>query len=962
MNVLIYNDLKHKKIPHLAKFIQSMEQGHLAQVEAKKLRPNLYRAKLGQAARLIFSLYRYQGKTYCLVLEYLPNHEYEKSRFLAGASIDESKIPTVTQEQALEPIDAVYLNTQSPHFYYLNKAISFDEEQQLIYDTPPPLVIVGSAGSGKTALLLEKMKQAVGDILYVSHSPYLVQNAREQYYSNNYDNDLQEQVDFLSFTEYLETIEVPHGREVTRYDFHTWYLRAGSKKLIAQKVYEEFKGVLTGPSTDSPWLDKAAYLALGIKQSLFDQQEREQVYTLFEKYLRFLKEHALFDVNIISQQYLDKVVARYDFIVIDEVQDLTNTQLMLILNALHQPNDFLLCGDANQIVHPNFFSWSKLKSLFFTDATFKNSHQALNILQANYRNSSLVTDVANRILKLKHARFGSVDKESNFLVNCVGNNVGNIQLLDDSDSVKGTLNANTARSTKFAVLVMHSEQKAQASKVFDTPLVFSIEEAKGLEYENIVLFNFIHDESQIFQQISQGVSLQDLEVESLAYARAKDKADKSLETYKFYINALYVAVTRAITNLYIVETKHTHPLLTLLDIERFSGELHIEKQTSSTEEWQKEAIRLEQQGKLEQAENIRQSILSEQAVPWVSLEGEALAALHHEAFTEKNKKAQLLLLEYCLLNQSHKTTQQLIELGVKAASQAQSHPLKALKNLYKKHHVIYDFKHVKGLEREVSKYGVNHRTRFNLTPLMTATMNNNEPQVEALIDMGANKTLVANNGLNAWQMYLGRYLQSEKALSKEMSQLHSLLTPPATSIQVDGKLEKLDSHTMYDFLLNVFLSLWYDYLPDQLVNHSSGLTAANLAVMLGTLPDNVLPPMKKKQAYISRYLSSNECSKEGVRNKKLFYRMKRGHYVLNPNLTFKLGSRWVSLKERLDVMQWSPTAPEFYAQYSQEYQRQWRRYTEGNLRRYQQLFLREADQVTADSLVTREKESVTPLF
>ena len=948
MNVLIYNNLKHTKIPNLPKFIQAMEQGHIAQVDVKKIKYNLYRAKLGQAARLIFSLYRYQGETYCLVLEYLPNHDYKNSRFLAGTTIDDSKIPSITTEKELEPIEAVYLNAQRPHFYYLNKIISFDEQQQAIYDTPPPLVIVGSAGSGKTALLLEKMKQAIGDVLYVSHSPYLVQNARDQYYSDNYDNELQEQVDFLSFTEYLETIKVPDGREVTRHDFQSWYQKVGDKKLITQKVYEEFKGVLTGPSINTSWLDKNSYLELGVKQSLFNKQERELVYSLFEKYLRFLKEEQLFDVNIISQQYFQKVSHRYDFVVVDEVQDLTNTQLMLILKSLHQPTNFLLCGDANQIVHPNFFSWSKLKSLFFIEATFNADQQALNILQANYRNSSLVTNVANRILKLKHARFGSVDKESNFLVNCVGENIGKIQLLEDSETIRETLNASTARSTKFAVLVMHSEQKALASKVFATPLVFSIEEAKGLEYNNIVLFNFVNDESQIFQQISQGVNSHDLDVEFLSYARAKDKSDKSLETYKFYINALYVAVTRAITNLYVIEVNHSHPLLTLLDLGRFSGDINIKKHTSSIEEWQKEAIRLERQGKREQAQNIRTSILTEQSVPWISLKGEALTTLHQQALEEGNKKSQLLLLEYSILHQSYFTIQQLSDIGLKSAIQAQIQPSKALKNIYKKHCVIYDFKHVKGLEREVNKYGVNHRTRFNLTPLMTATINVNLPQIRALIDMGADNSLQANNGLNAWQIYLGQYLQSQKSSNQEMSQLHPLLAPTAISIQVDGKLEKLDEHTMYGFLLNVFISLWYNYLPTQLVDHFGGITAANLKTMLDSIPDSVLSPMKKKQTYISHYLSSNECTKESKRNKNLFYRIKRGHYILNPKLKLKQGNQWVSLKDRLDVMQWSPKLPSVYTNFSYEYQQQTERNRQANLQHYQYLFQYETVQSNSE--------------
>ena len=44
-----------------------------------------------------------------------------------------------------------------------------------------------------------------------------------------------------------------------------------------------------------------------------------------------------------------------------------------------------------------------------------------------------------------------------------------------------------------------------------------------------------------------------MRAEDLRYARAREKSDKSLEIYKFYINALYVAITRAVENLYLIE-------------------------------------------------------------------------------------------------------------------------------------------------------------------------------------------------------------------------------------------------------------------------------------------------------------------------------------------------------------------------------------------------------------------------
>src|SRR5947208_15202225 len=91
-------------------------------------------------------------------------------------------------------------------------------------------------------------------------------------------------------------------------------------------------------------------------------------------------------------------------------------QLQLILKSLCEPHQFLLCGDANQIVHPNFFSWSTLKSFFYQQEGREAPAELMRILHNNYRNSVNVTEVANRLLKLKHARIGSVDHESHYLV------------------------------------------------------------------------------------------------------------------------------------------------------------------------------------------------------------------------------------------------------------------------------------------------------------------------------------------------------------------------------------------------------------------------------------------------------------------------------------------------------------------------------------------------------------------
>ena len=392
--------------------------------------------------RLLFSLYRYQGETYILVLECIANHAYDKSRFLRrGATIDESKIPTVDHPDQAAAAPLAYLNPRLPTFHLLNKVMSFDDAQQAVYTLPPPCIVIGSAGSGKTALTLEKMKDAPGEVLYVTRSPYLVHNARTLYYALAYANDAQD-VSFLSFAEYLASLRVPQGREMGVRDFTQWFARhrAASRLKDPHALFEEFQGVITGPATDHPYLSREAYLGLGIRQSIFAADERPHVYDLFDKYLAFLQDNDYYDPNILSYHYMPLVEPRYDFVVVDEVQDLTTIQLQLILTALREPHQFVLCGDANQIVHPNFFSWSTLKRFFYEQDGRTGPADLIRILHNNYRNAGTIIDLANRVLTLKHARFGSVDRESNYLVHSTVETAGTVRLLADSEPITRELN------------------------------------------------------------------------------------------------------------------------------------------------------------------------------------------------------------------------------------------------------------------------------------------------------------------------------------------------------------------------------------------------------------------------------------------------------------------------------------------------------------------------------------------
>lgn len=904
MQILIYNELEPKAIPGFAKLQKYLEADDFKSADVKKVGDNLYRARLNLRDRLLFSIYQHQGRRYALLLEFIKNHAYENSRFLRQANvIDEGKIPLIEKIDDIHAPGLVYLNSAHNRFNLLDKIISFDDHQQTLFQQQPPLIVIGSAGSGKTALTLEKMKQAIGDVLYVTQSAYLVKNSRDLYYANGYDNPDQ-QVDFLSFQEFLESIHVPEGKPVSFQAFQQWFsrFRQGNVLKDAHKLFEEFRGVITGPATDKSWLSRDDYRDLGVKESIFLADERDAVYDLFEKYLGFLQDNGLYDANIVSHQYLQRIQPSYDFVVVDEVQDLTNIQLYLILKSLHQSQDFILCGDSNQIVHPNFFSWAKVKSLFYRQQDLQTSSELIRILNTNYRNSPQVTDIANRILKIKNQRFGSIDKESHYLVESNGHNQGEVLFLQDTPAVRRELDSKTKASTQFAVIVMTSDQKAPAQQHFGTPLIFTIQEAKGLEYENIILYNFLSQEEARYREISKGVSAADLE-QDLKYARGKDKTDKSLEVYKFYINALYVALTRAVKNLYWIESNPKQALLELVGLRDAQDSLQLAGQNSSLDAWRLEAHKLELQGKQEQADRIRNEILKQKLPNWQVLDAKSLPELKRKALETDNKSARMDLFEYALVYEDRDILNSLLKVDFKPARQ----PDKGLQLLQQKHYSVYSFRKPDAVLKQVNEYGTDFRNLFNQTPLMVAAWMGNVELVKALCDLGADTEKVDGNGLTAFQIALAQASRDENYAKKKLANIYEQLEPTSLSIQVDGRLIKLDKHSMEFFMLNLMIALFYRVMPNKLRYRVEGYTTQDFIDAIQNLPHSILPERRKQRPYLSSILSKNEISKEDKHNRKLFYRVRRGFYIFNPSLAVRVEGEWVNIYDLLSIDRLAPT-------------------------------------------------------
>ncbi|MFA7241315.1 MAG: ankyrin repeat domain-containing protein [Sulfuricellaceae bacterium] len=861
-----------------------------------------YRAKLDDADRLLFSLVRHNDEVCALMLEVIANHDYDKSRFLRGALIDETKIPDIDIVEAVQEAQAVrYLHPEHTAIHLLDKPISFDDTQEAIYRQPPPLIVVGSAGSGKTALTLEKLKHAEGEVLYVTHSAFLAASARDLYYANGFEHSGQEAV-FLSYREFVESIRVPAGREATWRDFSGWFqrMRQAFKDIDSHQAFEEIRGVIAAGAGGI--LSREDYRALGVRQSIFALERRDQLYDLFEKYQAWLHDAKLYDLNLVAQEWLVLAAPRYDFVVVDEVQDLTIAQLSLVLKTLKKAGNFLLCGDSNQIVHPNFFSWGQVKSLFWHDPKLAD-RQELRVLSANFRNGLEATRTANLLLKIKQRRFGSIDRESNFLVQAVGGETGQVALLADKDAVKRELDKNIRQSTQFAVLVMRDEDKAEARKYFSTPLLFSIHEAKGLEYENIVLYRFVSDHRAEFAEIVEGVDPTDLAADTLDYRRARDKSDKSLEVYKFFVNALYVALTRAVKNLFIIESDTGHPLFGLLDL-AIGEQMKVEAKQSSLEDWQKEARKLELQGKQEQAEAIRRDILKQAPPPWPVFDEtkvrETLVKVFREQAPGSKQKQQLFEYATC-----HDEPQLALYLTLEAKFDMGQSFEKQRTTLGRKSYTAYFSHNFKDILRLCERHGIEHRLPMNQTSLMAAAAAGNLPLVEALLERGADREAVDQYGYNALHWAMRAAFNDPKFAAGPFAALFERLAPPSIDVNTGERLVRIDRHLSEYFLFQTLWTLFKSRFTHMQRRPFGAFETQAIIEAWQHLPTNVVRPERNKRQHLSSVLSRNEVERDYAYNRALFMRVSQGWYQFNPRLSVRrrVGEeeQWIPLYGALNL-------------------------------------------------------------
>lgn len=488
------------------------------------------------------------------------------------------------------------------------------EQAEIISANQYPQFISGSAGTGKTTVLFQKLcalAQNKGKILYITMSSVLKEDFQRIYEKFKPKQEVA-QISFLTIDE-LYRIHLPdHKKIATQEQFLAEFSPICQRmNTDPQDVWCEIEGIikshlgLTVETTISflnqilnsayTTLSSKNYCNVKAKYSYFSLESRNMIHDIATRYDSWLAAGDLLDINQLAAQIINSgAKQKYDLIMVDEVQDFTELQLYLIMQLAKSATQIIFCGDINQNVRPTFFMFERLYNIYYSLGC-KNAKGNMYTLTKNYRSCKEIVLLLNRILDEQGQRIGFQGSKEDEGIHETGFRDGSRPLFLES-SGENLNKILSAIFDKHYAIAITPDEKTQNSLAAYFPeakgRIFTVREAKGLEYNVVFTVNMTSAYEKEWQRIVNGNEI------------------KRKRRFRRFFGYIYVAASRARYHLGIIEEKGCS-FLKLVDgtyetLEEWDlGKVGLAAQ-STAGDFEKDANKLEKAGLTDKAEAARE--------------------------------------------------------------------------------------------------------------------------------------------------------------------------------------------------------------------------------------------------------------------------------------------------------------------------------------------------------------------
>ncbi|XP_010627979.1 TPR and ankyrin repeat-containing protein 1 isoform X4 [Fukomys damarensis] len=357
--------------------------------------------------------------------------------------------------------------------------------------------------------------------------------------------------------------------------------------LIWKEIKSFLKGSFEALSCPHGSLTEEAYKKLGRKRSPNFKEDRREIYSLFCLYQQIRSQKGYFDEEDVlynlSQRLLKLKVLPWSIHELygDEIQDFTQAELALLMKCINDPNAMFLTGDtAQSIMKGVAFRFSDLRSLFHYASRSTVDKQCvvrkpkrIHQLYQNYRSHSGILNLASGVVDLLQfyfpESFDRLPRDSGLFDGPKPTVLESCSVSDLAILLRG--NKRKTQPIEFGahqvILVANEMAKEKIPEELGLALVLTVYEAKGLEFDDVLLYNFFTDseaykEWKIISSFIPSSSDSRLGNWPLVEVPLEKPSSQSRsltvnpEMYKLLngeLKQLYTAITRARVNLWIFD-------------------------------------------------------------------------------------------------------------------------------------------------------------------------------------------------------------------------------------------------------------------------------------------------------------------------------------------------------------------------------------------------------------------------